>query len=120
MRLRNCIMATCAFVFLYTLVMTAQSDYGSMTGFVKDPSGAVVPNAKVVVKNEGNGEERSILTNESGYYVAPSLQPGFYVVTAEASGFKKFVSSHNKLNPNSALSLDASLTIGSASETVEV
>ena len=98
----------------------AQSDYGSITGFAKDPSGAVVPNAKVTVKNEGTGEERSSLTNDSGYFVVPNLQPSYYTVTAEVSGFKKFVSSHNKLNPNSTLSVDASLTIGSSTESVEV
>ena len=96
----------------------AQSDYGSITGFAKDPSGAVVPNAKVTVKNEGTGEERSSLTNDSGYFVVPNLQPSYYTVTAEVSGFKKFVSSHNKLNPNSTLSIDASLTIGSSTESV--
>src|SRR5437899_7977704 len=74
LRLSNSIVI-CVVTLLFTAALSAQSDYGSITGFVKDPSGAVVPNAKVVVKNEGNGEERSILTNESGYYVVPSLQP---------------------------------------------
>jgi hypothetical protein len=111
---------TCVIALLFTSFGYAQSDYGSITGFVKDPSGAVVPNAKVTIKNEGNGEERSASTNESGYFVMPNLQPGYYRVTAEASGFKMFVSSHNKLNPTSALSLDASLTIGSPTESVEV
>jgi hypothetical protein len=60
------------------------------------------------------------LTNESGYFVVPNLQPSYYTVTAEVSGFKKFLSSHNKLNPNSTLSIDASLTIGSSTESVEV
>jgi hypothetical protein len=111
---------TCVIVLLFTTFVYAQSDYGSITGFVKDPSGAVVPKSKVTFKNEGNNEERSSITNEAGYFVMPNLQPGYYTVTAEAAGFKKFVSPHNKLNPNTTLSLDASLTIGSAAETVEV
>jgi len=111
---------TCVVALLLTSVISAQSDYGSITGFVKDPSGLVVPNAKVIVRNEGNGEQHSILTNEFGYFVVPNLQLGYYNITAEASGFKKFVSSRNKLNPNSALALPASLTIGSSTETVEV
>ena len=120
LRLVAITVVTYAVVFLFSSSSYAQSDYGSITGFAKDPSGAVVPNAKVTVKNEGTGEERSSLTNESGYFVVPNLQPSYYTVTAEVSGFKKFVSSHNKLNPNSALSIDASLTIGSSTESVEV
>ena len=76
----------CAIVFLFGSLAYSQSDYGSITGFAKDPSGAVVPNAKVTVKNEGTGEERSSLTNESGYFVVPNLQPSYYTVTAEVSG----------------------------------
>ena len=120
LRLVAMTVVTYAVVFLFSSSSYAQSDYGSITGFAKDPSGAVVPNAKVTVKNEGTGEERSSLTNESGYFVVPNLQPSYYTVTAEVSGFKKFVSSHNKLNPNSTLSIDASLTIGSSTESVEV
>ncbi len=120
LRLAAMTVCTCVIVLLFTTFSYAQSDYGSITGFVKDPSGAVVPKSKVTFKNEGNNEERSSITNDAGYFVMPNLQPGYYTVTAEASGFKKFVSPHNKLNPNSTLSLDASLTIGSAAETVEV
>ena len=78
LRLVAITVVTYAVVFLFSSSSYAQSDYGSITGFVKDPSGAVVPNAKVTVKNEGNGEERSTLTNESGYFVVPNLQPSYY------------------------------------------
>jgi hypothetical protein len=110
----------CALVLSALSITYAQSDYGSITGFVRDPSNAVVPNAKVAIKNEGTNEQRSITTNESGYYAMPNLQPGFYAVTVEAQGFKKFTLNHNSLSPNSTLSIDASLTLGSATETVEV
>ena len=98
----------------------AQSDYGTVVGFVKDPSGAVVPKAKVTVRNEATGVERQTTTNESGYYVVPNLPPGRYTMTAEAAGFKKFETTTNKLDSNSTLSIDASLTVGSATDTVEV
>jgi hypothetical protein len=75
---------------------------------------------KIVIKNEGTAEQQTVTTNESGYYVKPNLQPGYYTVTAEASGFKKYSSNHNQLSPNSTLSLDVSLALGSATETVEV
>src|SRR5579871_1462224 len=107
-------------VLLVAGVAFGQSDYGSVSGFVKDPSGGVVPKAKVVVKNEATNEEHVATANESGYYTAPNLQPGLYTVTAEAPGFKKFSSTHNKLDADSALSLDATLTVGATTETVDV
>jgi hypothetical protein len=105
---------------LFTLSAYAQSDYGSIVGFVKDPSGAIVPKAKVVVKNEATGNERPTTTADTGYYVVPNLTPGLYTVAVESTGFKKFSSEHNTLEPNSTISVDAVLTVGSATETVEV
>ena len=113
-----------AFRFAIPLFITAsvfaQSDIGSIGGFVKDPSGGVIPKAKVVVKNEATGQQIPATTNESGYYVVTNLQPGNYTVSAESQGFKRFESSHNTLVANGALSLDPILTVGAATETVEV
>jgi carboxypeptidase family protein len=102
------------------LALFAQSDFGSISGFVKDASGATVPNANVTVRNEATGTERRITTNESGYYTVTNIPSGLYTVTVEAAGFKKFESTHNKLDSNAALAIDAPLTIGAATETVEV
>ena len=109
-----------AALFLCAAALYAQSDNGSIVGFVKDPSGAVIPQVKVTLKNEATGVESKASTNESGYYVVTSLQPGLYSMTTEAAGFKKYESLHNKLDPNATLSVDASLTVGSAAEVVEV
>src|ERR1035441_6314796 len=111
------VMVICALV---SSAAIAQSDYGSIGGFAKDPSGAVVPKAKVVVTNEATREAHPVSTNDSGYYTVPNLPPGGYSMTAEAAGFKKFESKHNILNANSALSLDATFVVGAATETVEV
>jgi hypothetical protein len=113
-------MSLVALVALFAFAAFGQSDYGSLSGFAKDPSGASIPRAKITVRNEGTGEEHVVTTNESGYYTITNLTPGFYAVTAEASGFKKFSSTHNKLDPNTSLLLDAALAVGSATETVEV
>ena len=59
----------------------------TLSGTVTDPSGAVVPNAKVVVHSLATGLDRVILTDGAGIYVAASLQQGDYKVTATASGF---------------------------------
>jgi hypothetical protein len=112
---------TAAILMLLTAgIVFAQLDYGSITGFVKDPSSAVVPGAKVTIRNEATGQERSTETNESGYYVITNLPPGVYTIMAEKEGFKKFQSGQNRLQPNSTLSTDITLTLGATTETVEV
>src|SRR5207248_1422751 len=59
-------------------------------------------------------------TNETGYYVVNALPPGFYTLTVEARGFKKFQQTQTKLDPNIAATLNATLEVGALTETVEV
>ncbi len=98
----------------------AQSDNGSIVGYVKDPTGAVIPKAKVTLKNEGTGVTKQTTSNDSGYYVANSIPSGFYTVSAEATGFKKVDVVHAKLDSDTTLNVDVALQVGAASETVEV
>ena len=97
----------------------AQSDLGRISGFIKDPSGATVPNAKITVRNN-SGVERQATTNESGYYTITNVPAGFYTMTAEAAGFQRYQSTDNKLDPSSNLVIDATLVVGSVTQTVEV
>ncbi len=83
---------------LFSVAAFAQSDVGTIVGFVKDQSGAVVPTATVTIRNEGTGEVHTVTTDAAGHYTAPSLQPAYYSMTAEAKGFEKFTSTHNKLD----------------------
>src|SRR5207245_8535365 len=93
LQLRSLRAITVAFtLILYGCLAWAQSDLGSISGFVRDPSGAVVPNAKVTVSNL-SGIERSMATNESGYYTITNLPPGMYTLRVEASGFKRYETS---------------------------
>jgi hypothetical protein len=109
-----------ALLFLTIPAVFGQSDNGSIAGFAKDPSGAIVPKAKVTLRNEATGVLQRDATNDAGYYVFNSISPGLYTVSVEAAGFKKFDSVHNKLDANSTLELDATLAVGAATETVEV
>ncbi len=106
-----CLLVTTAF---------AQSDSSQISGFVKDPSGSIVPNVTVTVTNEATNQERKVQTNESGYYVATNIRPGFYTISAEATGFKKFVKTGNKLDASLPLTVDVTLDVGAVTETVEV
>lgn len=101
-------------------VVYSQSDTAQISGFVKDPTGGVLPSASVTIINQVTGLERKVNTNESGYYVVSNLPPGFYVVTVEAPGFKRFTRMDNKLDANLATKVDVTLEVGAVSETVEV
>ncbi|MEZ5354788.1 MAG: TonB-dependent receptor [Bryobacteraceae bacterium] len=98
----------------------AQSDTAQLTGTVRDTSQAVIANANVTVRNEATGVERKASTNETGYYIVTSLPPGFYTVSVEAAGFKRAVTTQNKLDPSVAASVDVTLDVGAVTETVEV
>jgi hypothetical protein len=97
----------------------AQSDLGTISGFVKDASAGTIAGAKVAIQNK-SGVVRQATTNESGFYAITNVPPGLYAVSVEASGFRKFQSNENKLDPSANLVVDATLTVGSATETVEV
>jgi Carboxypeptidase regulatory-like domain/TonB-dependent Receptor Plug Domain len=108
------------FTLFFAAAAFAQSDVGTIVGFVKDQSGAVVPNATVTIRNEGTGEAHTVTTDEAGHYAAPSLPPATYSMTAEAKGFQKYVSSHNKLDSNSTIEIDGNVTVGAETQTIEV
>ena len=63
---------------------------GTIEGTVKDEQGAVLPGVTVTVTNIDTGEQRVVVTNDSGLYRAPLLSLGTYRVSAELQGFKKF------------------------------
>jgi Carboxypeptidase regulatory-like domain/TonB-dependent Receptor Plug Domain len=109
-----------ALMIFISVAAFAQSDVGTIVGFVKDQSGAVVPNAKVTIQNEGTGELHTVTTDAEGHYAAPSLPPAYYSMTAEAKGFEKFASTHNKLDSNSTISIDAAVSVGAETQTIEV
>jgi hypothetical protein len=93
---------------------------GVITGTITDTTTAVIPNAKVVVRNLGTGEERAVQTNTSGFYVAYSLPVGTYEVEATAAGFKKTSRTNIQLNVADRLAINLSLAIGDVSESVAV
>lgn len=107
-------------MLLATGLCFAQSDNSTISGVVKDSSGAVVANAKVNVRNEDTSFDRSITTNASGFYTATNLAPGYYTVTVEAPGFKKTSSSRNKLDAGLPIAVNMDLAVGAVTDTVTV
>src|SRR5271170_8047318 len=84
-----------ALFFLIGSAAFGQSDNGTIVGFAKDPSSALIPKAKVTLRNEATGVVQRETTNDAGYYVFNSVTSGLYTVSVEAAGFKKFDSLHN-------------------------
>ncbi|HEY2932726.1 MAG TPA: carboxypeptidase regulatory-like domain-containing protein [Acidobacteriota bacterium] len=97
-----------------------QSDSSQISGYVKDSSGAVIPGATVTVKNETRDFRRDAVTNDAGYYVVANVPPGLYTVSVELSGFKRFETTHKKVDPAIPTTVDATLEVGEISQTVSV
>src|SRR6266536_3170021 len=100
--------------------VSAQVNNASLTGLVTDSAGAVVPNASVRVKNKATDLESVATTDSSGYYTFASLPVGAYTVTIELTGFKKAVHENINLEVGQKARIDASLEVGSVSESVVV
>jgi hypothetical protein len=99
---------------------SAQTVVGRISGTVVDPTGAAVPAATIIIKNEATGVARTATTNDRGYYVAPNLQPGMYTVAVEVQGFKRVAKSGWDLVADGRLSVDFTLQVGDVTSTVEV
>ncbi len=99
----------------------AQVDVSAnLVGTVTDTSSAVVPGAKVTVRNQQTGLELRTSSDERGDFSFPSLPTGNFTVTCEAAGFKKFVSSDIVLQARKTTTLAVSLEVGAITESVEV
>lgn len=99
--------------------LLAQTETGQITGTVLDPSGAVVPNAKVTLTGVATGVKRTSATNSAGIYLFPSLVPGDYTVTVEAQGFKS-VAKQTTLPVGGRVAVDFNLEVGQATTVVTV
>jgi hypothetical protein len=93
---------------------------GSILGTVTDPSGAVVPNAKITITNLDNGFTRTTLSNATGSYSAPELPVGRYALKVEVAGFKTYQLRNISLNVTQTMRINPVLQIGTASQTVTV
>jgi len=110
-------------VFLLLLLCIprpALAQTASITGTVKDSTGAAVPQAKVTTHNSATSANRSSTTDESGIYRITSLSPGNYDVLIEKPGFKTVEYSLVALTVDHVQSLDATLAPSSVTEKVTV
>jgi hypothetical protein len=97
-----------------------QSFTASLRGVVTDSTGGAVPGAKVIATELARNIQHQTTADEAGRYTLPSLPPGEYSLSVEASGFKKFVQSKFVLAVQQAATIDAQLQVGDIATAVEV
>jgi hypothetical protein len=109
------------FVLATAILAAAQSaTFGTITGHVTDPQGAVVSNATVTAKNLSTNLQRSATTSGSGAYTIPDLPPGPYDVSAKVSGFSMGLVRNVQLQVGDSRDVNFQLAVGGGSTTVEV
>jgi hypothetical protein len=109
-----------AFVLLAAVSLSAQTFRGTILGTVTDAQGAVVPGAKVTVKNVGTGLERTTETSADGSYALPELPIGTYTVTISQAGFRTSVTTGVIVDVAGERRVDAAMKPGEVSTKVEV
>jgi Carboxypeptidase regulatory-like domain len=119
---RRCGVVLSLGVFLFTscLQLHAQSTYGSVSGTVSDSSGAAVSGANVTLTNVGTSEKRTQASGDNGQFTFVNLFQGTYRIDIEKQGFKHFGRPGVIVEVQQDTHIDAALTVGQLTETVEV
>jgi hypothetical protein len=118
--MKNLLLSILLFVSLFALAAFGQDATGRILGTVTDPTGAVVPGAKVTITNVDTGSNRETRSDRDGNYQVVDLPIGAYHVSAEATGFSKAVTADYKLQINQNLRIDLALKVGATTEVVRV
>ena len=114
------VLATIAALSLVSWPVSAQVNTGRILGTVTDQTGGVIAGATVTVTNTGTGVARTLTTDQAGEYSAPNLNPGTYSVRATSMGFQTFERQNITVGLGQDSRVDAQLTPGQVTQTVEV
>jgi hypothetical protein len=113
-------------IFLIATVASVATAYsqaagtGSIQGTVADQTGAVVQNASITITDNATGVPRKTTTGTDGLYSFPNIPVGVYMLDALAPGFQHYTQANIVLEVGSSISINVNLTIGAASQKVEV
>ena len=118
--LRSAYLFISALLFCASVVPCMAQSTAVLKGTVSDPTGAGVPNAKVVAKNQATGVEWDTQSDSAGSYLIPSLPIGNYNVTVTVPGFQKALIQNITLDTASTVTENVQLTVGQVSEQVTV
>jgi hypothetical protein len=109
------------YLFLFLAIgLTWASIAGSISGLVTDSSGAVIAGAKVIATDTQTGVQTTVTTDAKGFYSLPALPVGTYDLQISQIGFKAYTETGLVINANSALRVDATLSVGTINEKIEV
>ncbi|MCS7024019.1 MAG: carboxypeptidase-like regulatory domain-containing protein [Bryobacteraceae bacterium] len=107
-------------VFLSPLLLAQVETSTSIRGLITDPTGAAVPGARVNIRNVATGEERSTLSDSSGFYSFPSVVPGTYDILVSQVGFKRAEVRNRVAQVTQPAQVDVVLQVGETTESVTV
>jgi hypothetical protein len=93
---------------------------GSITGAIKDQTGAFLPGVEIKAEEEGTGQTRNVISNDVGTYTLSSLPPGKYIVTFTLPGFQTIVNRNIVVNATERVTLNGTLQVANLGSTVEV
>ena len=111
-----------ATVLLLACCVTAhgQSTFGSVSGTVKDATGAAVPDAQVTLTSTATDAKQTFTTDQNGLYSFVNVSPGEYTVDVDKTGFKRYKRSAFDLQVQQSARIDATMEIGADTQTVQV
>ncbi|HTM49857.1 MAG TPA: carboxypeptidase regulatory-like domain-containing protein [Bryobacteraceae bacterium] len=112
----GCLMA----ISWLTVSVVAQTPTANIVGKVVDPTGAVIPGAKILVRQTDTNQIREVTTNGEGAYTVPNLSPGDYDITVELEGFRRLEERGITLQLDQTVRLELVMRVGSIAETLEV
>ena len=117
--LKNILLALCCLTMAASRLW-AQADKATVTGVVKDSSGALIAHATVKAANTVTNLAEEVVTDDSGVYRIAALIPGTYRLTASAAGFKSADLTNIVLQVSQQARVDITLEVGGVSESVQV
>lgn len=107
-------------LFVLTAPLLGQSFTGQIFGLVTDPSGAIIPSAQITVTDLQRNTTFKAVSNETGLYLVTQLQPGTYSVTAEHTGFRKWVHHQIPLTTQQRATVNIVMEVGSVADEMQV
>jgi len=112
--------ALAALLLLMPVSAAAQAVTGTILGQVKDATGAAVPGVTITLAHTGTGYSRTLVSDGSGEYIAPSIPTGAWTVTGEMSGFKKVTLANIHVGVDQKVRMDLKLELGDMTEAIEI
>src|SRR3984957_20990137 len=106
------IVALVSFLAFCGQSLLAQGVFATLTGVVSDPTGAVVPNAKVVLTDAGSGSARDTQANSDGFFTFASVPVGTYNLSVTAGGFKDFTATNIQLGGGESRNVNVAMNVG--------